>query len=273
MKRFLSLAIAVIMIFGTLTVAFAATSPEAELFVSIATKSGKLALAYEKIKVTDTDKDGQLTINDALYCAHDAKFDGKAAKGYGTSETQYGLSLTKLWGEENNMGFGYYLNNAAAWSLADKVKANDHVYAFTYTDTKDFSDTYSYFNKNTAEAEKGDEITLTLSMASFDENYNPVTKPVEKAEITIDGEGTGCYTDKKGNATFTAPRGGTYTVSAKSPSGSIITPPVCILTTTGQDASDIFNDIIESIKAFFTDIFSSLLSKITEIFPNIAPKV
>ncbi|MBO4342059.1 MAG: hypothetical protein J5870_03045, partial [Clostridia bacterium] len=128
--------------------------------------------------------------------------------------------------------------------------------------------------------------TLTLSMADHDEEWNLVTKPVEKAEITIDGEGTGCYTDKKGNATFTAPRGGTYTVSAKSPSGTIITPPVCILTTTGQDASDIFNDIIsgqdasdtfnnivESIKAFFTNIFSSFLSKITEIFPNIAPKV
>ncbi|MBR5771985.1 MAG: hypothetical protein IKY00_02095, partial [Clostridia bacterium] len=119
MKRFLSLAIAVIMIFGTLTVAFAATSPEAELFVSIATKSGKLALAYEKIKVTDTDKDGNLTINDALYCAHDAKYEGKAAKGYGTTITQYGPSLSKLWGESEGFNYGYYVNNASAWSLLD----------------------------------------------------------------------------------------------------------------------------------------------------------
>ena len=270
MKRFLSLAIAVIMIFGTLTVAFAATSPEAEHFVSIATKYGKLALAYEKIKVTDTDKDGQLTIIDALYCAHDAKYEGKAAKGFSTTITQFGPTVTKLWGESEGYGYGFYVNNAYATSLTNAVKTNDHVYAFTYSDTKEYSDKYSYFNKNTAKAEKGDEITLTLSMADHDEEWNLVTKPVEKAEITINGEGTGCYTDKKGNATFTAPRGGTYTVSAKSPSGTIITPPVCILTTTGQDASDIFNDIIESIKAFFTNLFSTLLSK---ILPNVAPKV
>ena len=117
----------------------------AKVLVSIA--NGTLVLAAEEITVTDVDNDGALTINDALYAAHEAKFDGGAAAGYGSASTEYGLSMTKLWGVENGGSYGYMVNNASAWSLADPVKTGDHVYAFVYTDTTGFSDSYSYFDK------------------------------------------------------------------------------------------------------------------------------
>ena len=44
------------------------------VFVTICDKDGKIALAQEKINVTDADGDGTLTITDALFCAHEAKY-------------------------------------------------------------------------------------------------------------------------------------------------------------------------------------------------------
>ena len=86
--------------------AFAAETPQAEVYVTIADGSGQLVLAQEAISVTDTDNDGVLTINDALYAAHEAKYDGGAAAGYASSVGQYGLAMDKLWGTENGGSYG-----------------------------------------------------------------------------------------------------------------------------------------------------------------------
>lgn len=198
------------------------------VYVSIADDKGALVLPYQPVTVTDIDGDGALTVNDALYLAHEAYYtDGTA--GYGSAQSDWGLSMTKLWGVENGGSYGYYVNNAGAMSLADPVSDGAYVAAFIYTDTTAFSDTYCYFDaQQITDATVGTSVTLTLSAAGFDENYAPITSPVANAEITIDGNGTGIYTDANGVAVVPFSAAGVYTVSAHSDSQTLV-PPVCLV--------------------------------------------
>ena len=150
--------------------------------------------------------------------------DGAAA--YGSAITQYGLSLTKLWGVEN-AGYGYYVNNASAWSLADAVKDGDSVTAFIYTDSTNWSDTFCWFDKAEITATQGDQVTLTLTAAGYDANYAPITLPVAGAKITVNGKDTGAVTDAEGKATFTVAEAGSLLISATSET-AVLVPPVCL---------------------------------------------
>ena len=199
----------------------------ADVYVNII--NGTPALAMEKITVTDVDGDGKLTISEALYCAHEAKFDGGAAAGYATEVTQWGLSMTKLWGVANGGSYGYYLNNASPMSLYDEVKASDTVTAFIYTDTTYFSDTYSYFDKGILTQKAGDEITLTLSYLVYDTEAGAmVAKPAEGATITLNGEASKYTTDTEGKVTIKLSDAGTFLISADSSMNLV--PAVCVVT-------------------------------------------
>jgi len=227
MKRLLTLSIAVLLLctLGCLAVA-AEDALTAEAYVTIASK-GALAVSYQKVTVTDADGDGALTISDALYAAHEACFEGGAEAGYQAyMHEDYGLSLGKLWGDASG-NFGYYVNHASAWSLADPVKDGDAVYAFVYADGENFSDMYSFFDVNTATAEVGGEVTLTLLAAGYDEDWNPVTLPVEGAVLTVDGVATEVKTDAEGKAVLTLDTAGTHVISARSDAATLV-PPVCV---------------------------------------------
>lgn len=217
--------------------AFAADT-SAKIYVTIVDKTGTIVLAQELVTVTDTDKDGKLTIDDALYQAHENKFTGGAAKGYATKTGEYGLSITKLWGTENGSGFGYYLNNKSAMGLTDIVKAGDFLTAFIFTDTTNFTDTYTFFNVNTLEAKAGAEIELTLSAAAFDADFNPVVKPVKDATITVDGVATTYKTDADGKVTIKIDTKGTKLISAKSATMTMVAP-VCIAAVAPASESEI----------------------------------
>ena len=128
-------------------------------------QDGKLVLVLEKIDLSDADGDGTITINDALYLAHEAEFEGGAAAGYASEQSDYGLSLTKLWGCENGGSYGYYVNDASAMSLADPVKDGDRINAFVYTDLKTWSDKYCYFDKASVTAQSGESFSLVLTGA------------------------------------------------------------------------------------------------------------
>lgn len=227
MKKIITLTLAIVVLFSAVGMSVSAETVEtANVYVTISDANGALALAQEKITVTDTDGDGALTINDALYAAHEAKYEGGAAAGYEAYESEYGLSLSRLWGTANGGSYGYYLNNASAWSLVDPVKEGDHLNAYVFTDLTAWSDTYCYFNVNEATANADEEITLTLSMAAFDQSYNPVTLPVEGATIVINGEKTEYKTDARGEVTFTLSLGGVNLISAVSDTLTLV-PPVC----------------------------------------------
>ena len=198
------------------------------VYVSIADDKGNLVLPYKPVTVTDIDGDGALTVNDVLYAAHDTYYT-VGSTGYGSAQSDWGLSLTKLWGVENGGSYGYYVNNAGAMSLADPVSDGSYVAAFVYTDTSAFSDTYCYFDaQQVTDAIVGGSVMLTLSAAGFDENYAPITSPVANAEILINGNGTGIFTDTNGVAVIPFSAAGVYTVSAHSDSQTLV-PPVCLV--------------------------------------------
>jgi hypothetical protein len=173
--------------------------------VTVANEKGEIAAQYEKVEFTEG-----MTIDTALAALHEKKCKG----GYATEQTSYGLSMIKLWGVENGGSYGYYVNNASPSSLADTLKEGDHVYAFVYTDTVTYSDTYAFFTDPTAEATAGEALALTLSGLGYDEAWNTVTLPVEGAKISVDGTETDVVTDADGKATLTFDKKGTYVVSA-----------------------------------------------------------
>ncbi len=236
MKKSIALVLALMLILSTVSLtAFAVDT--VDVYVTISDENGKLVLTQEKITVSDIDGDDMLTINDALYAAHEAEYEGGAAEGYAAGESAYGLSLNKLWGVENGGSYGYYVNNASAWSLADVVNDGDYITAFIYTDLTAWSDQYTYFDANTATAEVGKEIAVTLSAAGFDAEYNPVTLPVADAIITVNGEATEYKTDAEGKANIVIDAEGTYVVSAVSDT-QILVPAVCMVSVSSVTDSD-----------------------------------
>ena len=71
-----------------------AAADKITVYVTIA--NGSLVMTHEAITVTDIDGDDLITLYDALYCAHEAKFEGGAAAGFDTATGDYGLYLLKL---------------------------------------------------------------------------------------------------------------------------------------------------------------------------------
>ncbi|MBE5921241.1 MAG: hypothetical protein E7269_00560 [Lachnospiraceae bacterium] len=230
MKKFITLTMTLMMVLGTWSITALAETPDlVNVFVTIADGDGKLALAQEKIAVADSDGDGALTINDALYAAHEAKYAGGATAGYVSYAGAYGLSLDRLWGVANGGSYGYYLNNVSAWSLLDAVKEGDYVNAYVITDLTAWSDTYCYFDVQTAEAVAGEEITFTLSSAGYDANWNPAVFAVAGATIIVNGEETAYVTDAEGKVTIKIDDVGDYVISATS-DAQVLVPPVCRMT-------------------------------------------
>ena len=203
------------------------------VYVTISDENGKPVVFYEKIAVSDIDGDGAITINDALYCAHEAKYEGGAAAGYASSNSEYGISLNKLWGTANGGAYGYYVNNQSAMSLSDTLKEGDHLQAYVYTDLVFWSDTYSFFDINAKKIDKGEEITLSLSTVGFDENWAPVSSVLSGATIIVNGKATDIVTDEEGKFTLSFEESGKYKISAEK-DGVALVPPVAVITVKGE---------------------------------------
>ena len=228
MKKILCLTLTVILMLGTFSLGAFAAQTSCDVYVTISDADGRLAIAQEKITVTDIDSDGALTVNDALYLAHEAKYTGGAAAGYESAVSTYGLSLNKLWGTANGVSYGYCVNNKSALALSDTVKNGDFVNAYVYTDLVTWSDTYSYFDVNTKNVSEGESFTLTLSAAGYDASYNPLVLPVQNATITVDGTAVQYKTNEQGAVTLTL-SAGDHIISAVSDTQTLV-PPVCKIT-------------------------------------------
>ncbi len=265
MKKTFSILLAALLCCCTLIPAFAADSINA--VVTISDGSAFPALACADVTVTDKDADGALTIYDALYCAHEQYYKDGAA-GFRSTATEYGASLSKLWGKENGYDYGYYVNDDSAWNLTDTVKDGDYVAAFLYTDRKSFSDAYSFFDVKTASVKEGETVTLTLSKLAYmprqpaTATLTPCTPPFrppdcdqEKydkagATILIDGKETAYKTDENGKVTVTFDNAGEHVVSAKAADG-IIVPPACKVNVTSLN-------FLQKIVRFFRNLFDML---------------
>lgn len=228
MNKILSVLLAVLILSRAFCLNASAVAAESvEVYVTISDK-GTLKVAAEKISVADKNEDGTITIDEALVAAHDKFYEGGAAAGFSAGASAYGFSVFKLWGDTSG-NFGYYLNNASSWSPADAVADGDYVVAFIYSDTDSWSDTYTFFDKNQLDVESGEEITLVLKEAGFDQNWNPVVDALKNTTITINNEATEYKTDSEGKVTFKFDKGGKYIISAKS-AEKVIVPPACVIT-------------------------------------------
>ncbi len=220
----------------------------ADAYVTISDETGKIVVAMMPIELTDNDGDGNITVNDVLISAHDefyADGNGSAEESYATVDSDYGPMITKLWGVENGGAYGYYINNVAGMSLNDPIKDNDHLYAFVYTDAQNYSDKYTYFDLPTytydgIASDTQPSIELHLSAAAFDENWSPVTVPVEGATITINDEKTDFVTDSTGTVTVDLPGGrdGVYIISAVSETETIVPPITLVKVVVDENATD-----------------------------------
>lgn len=244
MKKLIALLLALTLVLSVSVLFAAADEGESiDVHVTIVDDKSEFALAYDTVTVTDIDNDNTLTINDALYAAHEQFYEGGAAAGYATEMTKWGLSLMKLWGVANGGSYGYLVNNQFAWSMTDPIHADDYIAAFIYTDTEFFTDVYTYFDVQYIE-EEGTAVhaDLTLLKTGYDENGEAFIEPVAGAQLTKNGEdmGTDFVTDAEGKIGFTVstsdPAGFMDVISAKV-EGLRIIPPICILKATGGEAS------------------------------------
>ena len=203
------------------------------VYVTITNDAGKIVFRQSQVEVTDADGDGALTINDALYLAHEKKYKGGAEAGYGYVDAAIygftGYSLSKLWGVENGGSYGYYVNSVAAMSLADPVKEGDYIDAYCYTDLKKWSDKYTYFNKRVVEVHRNEEFTLKLSYAAYNDNGAYAAKV--KNAVIIDGSNeTEFKVNKKGVVKLSFDKLGSHFISAASTKKkTVLVPPACIV--------------------------------------------
>lgn len=197
-------------------------------------------------------KAGQVSVLDALLCAHEAVYGAAFTKD--TMSSYFGGSssfVTKIFGVDGGISYavndclpvgpkydGYAINEYA-------LSEGDDVYFFIYASPY-WGDYLSYFDKKQLTVNAGEEVTLTLSgymameqMGTPGKDTRPITtmENIEGAEIDLLNEKYefGDYlglTDAEGKVTLKFDKAGTYYVSAIGESSTTfpITGPWCEIT-------------------------------------------
>lgn len=198
---------------------------------------------------------GQVSVLDALLCAHEAVYGAAFTKD--TMSSYFGGSssfVSKIFGVDGSIGYavndrlpvgpkydGYLINEYA-------LSEGDDVYFFIYASPY-WGDYLSYFDKKQLTVNAGEEVTLTLSgymameqMGESGKDTRPITtmENIEGAEIDLLDENAGKLefgdylglTDAEGKVTLKFDKAGTYYVSAIGESSTTfpITGPWCEIT-------------------------------------------
>lgn len=184
-----------------------------DVYVTVSNK-GVLAIAREKLTVSDLNKDGTVTFDEAMQAAHE-KYCPTGKDGYATAANGYGLQVTKLWGVDSTANMFYKNDKMADNVEVETVAAGDDLVAGVMKDQADWSDCYACFDKKEIATVAGDEFALTLAADS----WGTVLKaPNVKVGTWKDGEFaeiTGKTTDADGNVALSFDKPGTYVVSAE----------------------------------------------------------
>lgn len=202
-----------------------------DVYVTISTAENVVVM-QQSVEVLDRNEDGQMDVDEVLYAAHAAFYPEGAEAGYENAMSSWGLSITKLWGD-NSGSFGYWLNNASCWSLSDVVEDGDYLTAFVYQDQSGWTDSYSFFENNNYKVVAGSALSVVLEVAGYDADWNRIYTGYEGASINVYMDSKVVDTDKytvtdKGNGTYEVifAEAGTYYLVAKSES-DILVPAVC----------------------------------------------
>lgn len=196
-------------------------------------------------------KAGQVSVLDALLCAHEAVYGAAFTKD--TMSSYFGGSsgfVTKIFGVDGSIGYavndrlpvgpkydGYAINEYA-------LSEGDDVYFFIYASPY-WGDYLSYFDKKQLTVNAGEEVTLTLAMEQMGtpgKDTRPITtmENIAGAEIDLLDENAGKLefgdylgeTDENGKVKLKFDKAGTYYVSAIGESSTTfpITGPWCEIT-------------------------------------------
>lgn len=200
-------------------------------------------------------KAGQVSVLDALLCAHEAVYGAAFTKD--TMSSYFGGSsgfVSKIFGVDGGIGYavndrlpvgpkydGYAINEYA-------LSEGDDVYFFIYASPY-WGDYLSYFDKKQLTVNAGEEVTLTLSgymamkqMGTPGKDTRPITtmENIAGAEIDLLDENAGKLefgdylgeTDENGKVKLKFDKAGTYYVSAIGESSTTfpITGPWCEIT-------------------------------------------
>ena len=241
--------------FATVTVKAMAADP-IDVYVTLSDK-GNVVMANKTITVTDLDASGDFTVDEVLYAAHESAYEGGASAGYGSAMGDYGLYITKLWGDLSG-SYGYWLNNASCWSLADPVNEGDSLVAFVYQNTEVW-DSYSKFAQEGYSALAEVSATLTLEKAGYDENWNTVFSAHKGATIKVydsdfkelDADAYKVTDNGDGSYGVAVDATGVYTVVAYDNTTPIV-PAVCTLTVTDNADVPFANEVEAKIDAIGT---------------------
>ncbi len=204
----------------------------AKVYVTIIDDKAKVVLEQEEIETVDVDGDGVLTINDALYIAHENFYKGGAEAGYGFADSSYGgYMLTKLWGVENGGSYGIGINNQLSnVGLADMIQNGDLIDAYCYRDLKNWSDKYSRFDKRIIEVNRKKAVKLKLTYLGFTSDYSTVEKPVKNAVIYDGKKKTDYKVNKKGVVKLTFDAIGRHVITAESTKKkTVLVTPVSVI--------------------------------------------
>ena len=210
---------------------------DASVYVTVSNR-GELAIAYEEVTVSDINRDGKLSVDEAMQAAHTA-----CGKGYASEN---GI-VTKLWDAATN-NVSFFLNHKAISTdvIGQTVCAGDHLVASVDQDAVNDYDKYSRFDAMKKSVSGGKEFTLSLT-----DDSGTALAGMEIGLFNGSGSTTmlGRYTDENGQATLCFEQEGLYCVTAR---GTVqeasvdldtmemttievpIIAPVCVVTVAGS---------------------------------------
>ena len=251
MKKLLSLLLTIAMLFSALPVYVLAESDSITVYVSASSGHEFLKTAEDiPVVLLPVSLEGEefYNLDDVFSELHEQYAPSECT--YATEETQWGLGITRFWGDDSG-NYGYRLNSAIAMSLSDPV-ANGDIIDVTIYESSSYFASFATFDLLSVEAEPGESISLTLSQAGFDSEWNEVLSPCPDATITLNGEETEFSTDENGIVTFYLEEEGTYLVSANKDETigdetyTAITPPYCLVNVSEPQYLSVLHNIAQS---------------------------
>lgn len=164
------------------------------------------------------DESGLATVDAVLTAFHEKYFPG----GYATTETSFGLSVSKLWGVENGGSYLFAIDKIMCNSGVgyDYVGDGQTLTAIVMKDLVYWSDLYAFFDQNAVTAKVGEAVELTLAYdaVTYDADWNPshVATPIEGADVFVAGaeDTVLATTDAEGKASVSFEEAGTYIVTS-----------------------------------------------------------
>ena len=208
------------------TVTAPTKAPDAKMTVTVSNKGalatakdGKTAMLNQPFTAKDIDKNGEITVDEALIAAH-KKYN--AASGY--QVTDYGTysAVTRVWGVDTyNTLFAVNHVGILSGVLADTVKNGDSLSVSINKDNTYYADWYTYFTEGEIEVAAGEPVGLTLmghlGMAYLPEDLEDT--PISGVQVGTWNKGAftpikKAVTDEDGKVTLTFDKAGTYVVTA-----------------------------------------------------------